>query len=353
MKRRQKMKQDGDNEMGNKYGMRNQRVFITGGAGFIATRIAAEIADDNEIILYDNLHNNAYQHTGLSRHKNVRLIIGDILDVDKLSNSLPDDVNYVIHCAAIAGVDTVIKNPMRTLEVNIQGVFNILKATSQLRSIKRFVDFSTSEVFGQHAYNVDEFVINPKVTIGEGRWTYAISKLAGEFITHAYHLEKSMPTVTIRPFNIYGPNQVGVGAIHHFVVRAINGEDLIIHDDGSQIRAWCYVDDFVEGVLLAMLSPTANGKSYNIGNPRSTITIYNLAHLIRSLANSKSDIRFRRMNHQDVALRIPNITAARSDLGFEPKVEIEDGLRRTIDWYRKRNTGDEEKGGRNEIPSRV
>jgi nucleoside-diphosphate-sugar epimerase len=329
--------------MGNRYGIENQRIFITGGAGFIATTIAAEIADDNEIILYDNLHNNAYQHTNLSSHKNVRLVIGDVLDLERLSESLPNGTNYVIHCAAIAGVDTVIKNPLKTLEVNIKGVFNILKAALNLESIKRFVDFSTSEVFGQHAYNVDEFVINPKVTIGEGRWTYAISKLAGEFITHSYHLEHNIPTVTIRPFNIYGPNQVGVGAIHHFVVRAVKGEDLIIHDDGSQIRAWCYVDDFIEGVLLAMASAASMGKSYNIGNPRSTITIYNLAHLIRFLSGSKSRIVFQRMNHQDVALRIPNIGAARSDLGFEPKVEIEEGLKKTIEWYRKKISEEDRK----------
>ena len=225
---------------------------------------------------------------------------------------------------------------MKTLEVNIQGVFNILKSVLKVKNLKRFVDFSTSEVFGQYAYNVDEFVIKPKVTVGEGRWTYAISKLAGEFITHAYHLQHNVPSVTVRPFNIYGPNQVGVGAIHHFVVRAVKGEDLIIHDDGSQIRAWCYVDDFVDGVLLAMRSKKAKGKSYNIGNPRSTITVYNLAQLIRTLAKSKSKITFKKMGHEDVALRIPNIGGARADLGFEPKVELEEGLGKTIDWYRKR-----------------
>lgn len=322
--------------MANKYGIEGTRIFITGGAGFIATTIASELANDNEIVLYDNLHNNAYQHTDLSKRKNVSLIIGDVLDGQKLSNSMSKDIDYVIHCAAIAGVDTVIRNPMKTLEVNILGVFNVLKSALKVKNLKRFVDFSTSEVFGQYAYNVDEFVINPKVTVGEGRWTYAISKLAGEFITHAYHLQHDVPTVTIRPFNIYGPNQVGVGAIHHFVLRAVKGEDLIIHDDGSQIRAWCYVDDFVNGVLLALRSEKATGKSYNIGNPRSTITVYNLAQLIRALSKSKSKIKFKKMGHQDVALRIPNISAARVDLGFEPKVELEEGLEKTIDWYRKR-----------------
>lgn len=324
--------------MVNRHNITGSKFFITGGAGFIATRIASELADDNEIILYDNLHNNAFQHTDLITHRNVKLITGDVLDFEKLAGSIFDDIDYVIHCAAIAGVDTVIKNPLKTLEVNIKGTFNILEACSKIKKLKRFIDFSTSEVFGQYAYNVDEFAISPTVTIGEGRWTYAISKLCGEFITHSYHVEHQIPSVTLRPFNIYGPNQVGVGAIHHFVVRALKGKDLIIHDDGSQIRAWTYVDDFIDGLLLAMTKKKAIGRSYNIGNPRSVITVYNLALLIRNLSKSKSKIRFKKMNHQDVALRIPNINSAKIDLGFKPKVEIENGLKKTIDWYRRKMT---------------
>jgi dTDP-glucose 4,6-dehydratase len=322
--------------MGNCYGIKNCKIFITGGAGFIATRMASELADDNKITLYDNLHNNAYKNTMLESHRNVTLIVGDVLDHEKLKNSMTNDIDYIIHCAAIAGVDTVVQNPKKTLEVNIIGTFNVLKASLKAKNMKRFVDFSTSEVFGQHAYNVDEFSMNPRVTIGEGRWTYAISKLTGEFITHSYHIENNLPTVTIRPFNIYGPNQVGVGAIHHFVIRAIKGQDLVIHDDGSQIRAWTYVDDFIDGVFRAMVNENSVGKSYNIGNPRSVITVYNLAHLIHSLTLSRSKIRFEKMNFSDVALRIPNISSARNDLGFEPKIELENGLKQTINWYREK-----------------
>jgi nucleoside-diphosphate-sugar epimerase len=320
--------------MPNEYGIQGSKVFITGGAGFIATRIARCLADENQIVLFDNLHNNALENTHLGEHRNVRLIRGDVRDLDALGDALETDVEYIIHCAAIAGVDTVLQNPTDTLEVNIQGVFNVLEAALKVKGLKRLVDFSTSEVFGQQAYNVDEFTINPSVTVGEARWTYSVSKLAGEFITHAYHVKYGVPTVTVRPFNVYGPNQVGVGAIHHFVVRAIAGEDLVIHDDGSQIRAWCYIDDFIRGVLLAMVSPKSTGKSYNIGNPRAVTTVYSLARLVIDVAGSRSQIRFKRVDYQDVALRIPNITRAREDLGFEPTVELDEGLRRTIAWYR-------------------
>ena len=322
--------------MANRYGIEGSHIFITGGAGFIGTTLAGRLADDNRITLYDNLHNDAFKSSAIRDHSNVQLVQGDVRNLDSLKAALDDDVEYIIHCAAIAGVDTVIENPDLTLEVNLDGVFNICKASLGCPKLKRLVDFSTSEVFGSHAYNVDEFSISPTVTIGEARWTYAISKLTGEFIAHSYHTKHGVPTVTIRPFNVYGPNQVGVGAIHHFVVRAIAGDDLIIHDDGSQIRAWCYVDDFVHGVLLTLVKDEAVGKSYNIGNPRSTLTTFNLARMIIDLAGSESKHVFKQRDFQDIALRIPNIEQAKKDLGFEPEVEIEEGLRRTIDWYRER-----------------
>lgn len=311
------------------------KVLITGGAGFIGSTAASLLAANNQVVLFDNLWNDALKNTTIADQQNVTFVQGDVRDLDALSDVVRDGVTHIIHCAAIAGVDTVVNNPDLTMDVNIQGVFNICKAAVGVPSIERLVEFSTSEVFGSQAYNVDEFTINPTVTVGEGRWTYAISKLAGEFITHAYHQKHDIPTVTIRPFNIYGPNQVGVGAIHHFVLRAIAGDPLTVHDDGSQIRAWCFVDDFVDGMLRTLTSPTAVGQSYNIGNPRSTVTTYNLARTIIDLAGSDSTIEYKKMDFSDVALRIPNIDRARSDLGYEPQVELHEGLSRTIEWYRQ------------------
>jgi nucleoside-diphosphate-sugar epimerase len=261
-----------------------------------------------------------------------------VRDVSALKAAVDPGTEYFVHCAAIAGVDTVMSDPMRVMEVNIKGTFHAVESAQELPRLKRFVDFSTSEVFGSHAYNVDEFAISPTVSVGEARWTYAVSKLAGEFIVHSAHLQRNLPSVTVRPFNVYGPNQVGVGAIHHFVRRALAGEPLVVHDDGSQIRSWCYVDDFVHGVLLAMSNPISSGRSYNIGNPRSTVTVFNLAQAIVQAASSQSKIVFKQMNYSDVALRIPNINSARTDLGFEPQVELHEGLTRTIEWYRSQKS---------------
>ena len=109
----------------------------------------------------------------------------------------------------------------------------------------------------------------------------------------------------------------------------------MIHNDGSQIRAWCYVDDIVDGVLLALVKPAAVGEAFNIGNPRSVVTVYNLAREIIRLSGSTSKIRFEEVDRADVELRIPNIKKARELLGFHPEIDLEEGLLRTIDWYQK------------------
>jgi nucleoside-diphosphate-sugar epimerase len=155
-------------------------------------------------------------------------------------------------------------------------------------------------------------------------------------LAHNYHKQFGLPAVSVRPFNIYGPGQVGEGAIHRFIVQALRGEDITIHNDGSQIRAWCFVDDIVEGLLACLHRPEAIGQAFNIGNPRSVVSIFNLASEIIRLCKSQSRITFVEWNKADVELRIPNIDKARQLLDYEPRVDLEEGLLRTICWYRER-----------------
>lgn len=310
-----------------------KRICITGGAGFIGTSIALRFVEHNEIVLFDNLHRNAIPPTGLLDRPGVTLQRGDVLDTEAVKRAV-DGADIVIHLASIAGVDTVMREPVRTMEVSLLGTYNVLQACLAAGNVERFVDFSTSEVFGRYAYRVTEGDATALGAVGEARWTYAVSKLATEHLAHNYHKQYGLPTVAIRPFNIYGPRQVGEGAVHHFIVRALKNEELVIHNDGAQIRAWCYVDDIVDGLELAVEKDGAIGQSFNIGNPRSTITIHQLALDIVRLAGSQSPLRFVEWNFPDVELRIPNIEKARQLLDFEPKVDLEEGLGRTIGWYR-------------------
>jgi UDP-glucose 4-epimerase len=260
----------------------------------------------------------------------------DVLEADTV-RELAAGATHVVHCAAIAGVDTVLESPVRTMRVNLIGTYNALEAALATRdTVERFVEFSTSEVFGTHAIHAREGSVTTIGSVGEARWTYAVSKLAGEHMAHAYHDELQLPTVTLRPFNVYGPGQIGGGAIRAFIEAALAGRDLTIHGDGSQIRAWCYVDDMVRAVLLALERPEAVGQSFNVGNARSTVTIYDLAQRIKRLTSAPGEIAFQPLHYADVEIRIPNVEKARELLGFEAEVELDEGLERTIAWYRAR-----------------
>jgi len=307
-------------------------IFITGGGGFIGSTLAGRLVDDNRVVIYDNLARNSLQARSFKDHPNLTLIEGNVLDYEALSNAM-QDCDYVVHCAAIAGIDTVIKSPVSTMRVNMVGSANVLEAASKLPSVERVVCFSTSEVFGQHAFRSQETDKTVMGQVGEARWTYAVSKLAEEHLAIAYCQELGLPTTVVRPFNVYGPGQVGEGAIRIFVERAIKNQDIEVHGDGTQIRAWCYVDDMVEGTLLAMTHPAAIGESFNIGNQRAVVTIYGLANTVVRVLNSKSKIVFTRKDYVDVELRIPAVRKAQELLGFEALVDLEDGVLRTAEFY--------------------
>jgi nucleoside-diphosphate-sugar epimerase len=237
--------------------------------------------------------------------------------------------------ASIAGVDTVLKNPVLTMEVSIEGTINALKAAHRAGGVERFIDFSTSEVFGAYAFRVQEGDVTQLGAVGEARWTYAVSKLATEHLAHNYFRQYGMPTCSIRPFNIYGPGQVGEGAVHAFAVRALKGAPVVIHNEGDQIRSWCYIDDIVDAIELCLSRPEAVGESFNIGNPRSTVTIYHLARMIIEAAGSASPIEFVAWDFPDVEIRVPDVKKAEQRLGFRAKVDLDVGIRRTLDWYRQ------------------
>jgi len=312
-----------------------KRVFITGGAGFIGSTLASVLLDENEIVMYDNFSRDTISGTPLANHKNIRIVRGDILDLAAVREA-SRGAQLFVHAAAIAGINATVENPVATMEVNMLGSANALSAALASGSVERFVEFSTSEIFGSTALNVAEHhetVIGP---VGEARWTYAVSKLASEHLAHAYFKQHGLPTVIVRPFNVYGPGQTGEGALSIFIRKALKNEDILIFGDGSQIRAWCYVDDMVTGVLTVLTHPNAVGESFNIGNARAVTTIHGLAETVIRVLNSKSRIRFRPKLSADIQLRIPSVDKARDLIGFSAQVDLDEGLRKTAVWMRER-----------------
>ncbi len=313
--------------------MNGKTIFITGGAGFIGSTLSGRLVEQNRIIIYDNLSRNSLKDKPYKDHPNLTLIKGDVLDLDLLCRSVKG-ADIVVHCAAIAGIDTVIKSPVTTMRVNLVGSANVLEAAAQLPRCDRVVCFSTSEVFGQQAFRSSETDKTVMGAVGEARWTYAVSKLAEEHLAIAYYQEKWLPTTVVRPFNVYGPGQVGEGALKTFIQRAIQNKPLEVHGDGTQIRAWCFIDDMIDGLLLAMEHPKAVGEAFNIGNQRAVVTIYGLANTVVRVLESKSPVVFTRKDYVDVELRIPAVSKASELLGFEARIDLEEGIRRTAEYYR-------------------
>ncbi len=312
--------------------MKGKNIFITGGAGFIANTIISRIVNENKITVYDNFHRDTLSNSAFAHHPNIRVIKGDVLDLPHLTTSMENN-DIVIHAAGIAGIDTVIKDPVKTMRVNMIGTANALEAAYVNKVKDRFIDFSTSEIFGSYAFKSAETDNTVSGSAGEARWTYAVSKLAGEHLSHAYYKKYNLPVVTVRPFNIYGPGQTGEGAIQAFIKRAIKSEDIIINGDGAQIRAWCYVDDFVDCIMLALSKKEAIGESFNIGNARAVTTILGLAETVLRVLKSNSKIIFQDALSVDVELRIPSVEKAKSLLGFKSKVDLEEGILKTKEWF--------------------
>ena len=305
--------------------------FITGGAGFIANTIIRRLVDQNKIVVYDNFSRDTLSTSDLNGHKNIKVVRGDVLDLKGLTEAMAG-ADAVIHAAGIAGIDTVLKNPVKTMQVNMIGTANMLEAARVNQIPDRVIDFSTSEVFGSMAFRSSETDSTVAGSAGEARWTYAVSKLAGEHLAHAYSRQYGLPVVTVRPFNVYGPGQTGEGAIQIFIKRALRNESITIYGDGNQIRAWCYVDDFVDCIMRCIQSENAIGESFNIGNARAVVTILGLANVVCRVLNSTSEIIFAPPLSADIEIRIPSVDKAKQLLGFKAAIDLEEGIKRTAEW---------------------
>jgi len=314
--------------------IRGKEILITGGAGFIGSSLASRLAENNQVVILDRLFNQQpISFTSLLRNPNVSVVQADIMNGHALDD-LVLNAEIVVHAAAIVGVGRVCSCPRETLETNFVGTSRLFHALEKSRRLERVIYFSTSEVFGVNSFRVHEDAPASVGPAAEARWSYAIAKLAGEHLAKSYHREMGLPIVTVRPFNIFGPRRLGAHAIRSFVVNALTGMPIEIHDDGSQIRSWCYIDDFCDALLEMMVRPEAVGEDFNIGNPRNTLTIFQLAQKVIDCTGSKSSIVFRETHIPDIDIRVPSLDKAHRLLGYECKFDLDRALGLTIDWYR-------------------
>ncbi len=311
--------------------LRGRRVLIIGGAGFIGSHIAEALREMNDVRIFDNFARSG--RASAAALEGCELVRGDVLDAAAVRDAT-EGMDIVFHLAAIAGIFTVTEKPLTTMQVNLIGAYNAMSAAAEA-GVNRFVYVSSSEVYGPRVYLGREDDMTAQGAVNEPRWGYAVSKLAGEFFANAFYLQKGLASTSLRYFNVYGPRQVGEGAVHNFVVAALKTRPVRIYGSGLQIRAWTYIDDALQGTLLAAASDSAPGKTYNIGNPATACTLITLADKVIELAGSTSHIEFEPQKLADVDLRVPDVSLAKRDLGFNPQVGLDEGLRRTIRFYRE------------------
>ncbi|HVT17976.1 MAG TPA: NAD-dependent epimerase/dehydratase family protein [Thermoanaerobaculia bacterium] len=315
------------------------KVLITGGGGFLGSHLGdGLLAAGDEVTALDISPDLKVRHN--LGHQRFHYIKGSIFDADLLE-SLVRKSDLVYHLAAVVGVEHYVDDPLHVLNVNVNGTQNVLKFAH--RYDKPLVFASTSEVYGKSRdtpFREDGDRLLGSTEID--RWCYSTSKAAGEHFCFAYG-KLGLPVAIVRFFNAYGPrlDRIDVGrVITIFMGQLLRGEDLTVIGDGKQTRAFTYVDDAMEALIAAGRRKDAFGRIFNIGNDHET-TILELAEtMIRVCPGTGSKIKLVSQeeiygdSYEDIPRRFPDITRMRTILGVEPKVPLEEGLRRTIEWFR-------------------
>ncbi len=309
------------------------RILITGGAGFIGLSLAWHLRKSADLILLDSLRHRVDFQNQWANSCGAKLVVGDVRDADLVLRCL-DGCNCVVHLASLAGVDRVRTNPGETSRTILDGTKALLDACSKSPNIKRIVVASTSEVYGINADRDDEYEFHGPLPDDDPRWIYAASKLVAERMVLNFGAEHGLDAFIVRPFNVYGPGQLGRGAVETFVKRALAAEPLEVFNGGEQVRAWCFITDLLKGLEAILLARDLASNIYNMGNPYAALTTRQLASKIVHLAQSKSTIRSRQETLAEVQFRVPNISRAETELGFGPAVDLEQGLIWTIAWYK-------------------
>ena len=316
------------------------KVLITGGAGFIGSHIAeALLKRGDKVTIIDDLSTGKFSNIAhLVDNKNFNYKIDTIMDI-KVMDELISKSNIVYHFAAAVGVQFIIDNPLRALEVNIRGSDILLELANKHK--KKVVLASTSEIYGKS--NEVPFKENADRLLGSttiSRWGYSTGKAVDEFLALAYHREKKLPVVIARLFNTVGPRQSAQYGmvIPRFVKQALLEHPLYVYGDGQQSRCFSYVDDIVRGVIGLADLKEAEGEIFNVGNDEE-ITILELAEKIKALVNSSSPIELvpyekaYEQGFEDMRRRMPDLTKIKSYINYEPRVKLDEILQRVIEYF--------------------
>ena len=306
-----------------------KRILITGGAGFIGSHLCERLLEEgNEVICVDNFFTGSKE--------NIKHLLGnpyfEVLRHD-ITFPLYVEVDEIYNLACPASPIHYQFDPVQTTKTSVMGAINMLGLAKRLKI--RILQASTSEVYGDptvHPQKEDYWGnVNP---IGP-RACYDEGKRCAETLFFDYYRQHNLDIKVVRIFNTYGPRMLPNDGrvVSNFIVQALKGEDITVYGDGSQTRSFCYIDDMVDGIIKMMNSPKGFTGPVNLGNP-SEFSILELAEMILKLTKSKSKIVFKPLPQDDPKQRQPDITLAKSRLNWEPKVPLQEGLIKTIEYFK-------------------
>jgi dTDP-glucose 4,6-dehydratase len=303
---------------------------VTGGSGFIGSHLCERLVNENHrVICIDNLITGSLENIShLQGRENFRFIKQDVteyIDVD-------EDVDCILHFASPASPVDYLELPIQTLKVGSLGTHKALGLAKAKGAV--FLAASSSEVYGDPLVHPQREDYWGNVNAIGPRGVYDEAKRFSEAMVMAYHRAHGVRTRIARIFNTFGPRmrKNDGRVVPAFISQALAGEPITVFGDGSQTRSFCYVTDLVEGIVK--LANSTLDEPVNLGNPRE-FTITDFAKLIISVTGTRSEIVFKPLPVDDPRVRKPDINRARRELGWEPKVEVEEGLKKTIDWFRK------------------
>jgi nucleoside-diphosphate-sugar epimerase len=316
-------------------------VVVTGGYGFIGSHLVSALLDRGDTVtVFDFAKNTRDTSIDFDRHPNFQFVQGDVTDLAALGQALTPGVDTVYHLAAVVGVENYLKDPLRVLDVNVTGTRNVLELSN--RHGTHVVFASTSEVFGKNPNppwaEDDDRVLGSTKT---ARWSYSTSKAMAEHLVFAMHTAHGLPVTVVRYFNVYGPRQAPIFVVSQSIHRTLNGRAPLLYDSGRQTRCFTYVDDAIAGTLLAAGGSAGIGEAFNIGSMIET-SMGEVVDLVIKIADVDSVTGAEALDtaarfggrYEDIPRRIPDSTKAQRELGWRLQVDVEEGIRRTIDWAR-------------------
>lgn len=311
-------------------------IIVTGGAGFIGSHLCKRLLDEgNYVICFDNFFTGRLENIkDLINNKNFELITGDVIEpMEEIISGFHEKVDEIYNLACPASPPHYQYDPIKTAQTNFLGMYNVLMLAKKFKS--KVLQASTSEVYGDPKIHPQPEDYRGNVNPDGIRACYDEGKRIAETLCFDFHRQYGVDIKIVRIFNTYGPNmrEDDGRVVSNFIWQALKGDDLTIYGNGSQTRSFCYVDDLVDGMIKMMASNITG--PVNLGNP-GEFTIRQLADIVLEMIDTESQLVHKDLPSDDPTMRKPNINLAKKELNWEPKIQLREGLEKTIKYFKSK-----------------